>query len=425
MRKFVLYAALALAGVSALSSCNKSGNGELIGVQNRKAWYQSEPFGMIFVPSGVVQVGQSDQDVPFALNNPIKTVSIKAFYMDETEISNNEYRQFVQWVKDSLVHKKLGHVATSDGNGGKEVIDWSQQIDYSDAATADQLNDLYYPENQRMFNKREFNADSMVYLMQYQDYRAAAHDAMKPKAQRKDRSTFVIKKRVPIYPDTLCWVHDYAFAYNEPQTQNYFSHPAYDDYPVVGVSWMQARAFCVWRTKLLDDYREKNGDARQGYFRLPTEFEWEYAARGGRQENSYPWGGPYIRNKKGCFLANFKPGRGNYPDDGGLYTVKVTSYNPNDFGLYCMAGNVAEWTITAYNPSIASTVHDLNPDYQYNASDDEPIVRKRKVIRGGSWKDVGYMLQNSSRTYEYQDSAKSYIGFRCAIDFLGRSLDDF
>ena len=81
--------------------------------------------------------------------------------------------------------------------------------------------------------------------------------------------------------------------------------------------------------------------------------------------------------------------------------------------------------MTAYNPSIGTTVHDLNPDYQYNAADDEPVVRKRKVIRGGSWKDVAYMLENSSRTYEYQDSSKSYIGFRCALDFLGRSLDDF
>jgi len=423
MRNPILYAALAIAAIAALSSCSNSGNGELIGAQNRKPWFQSEPYGMVFVPSGVTQVGQSDQDVPFALNNPVKTVSIKAFYMDETEISNNEYRQFVEWVRDSLVHTALGHVTSNES--GKQLIDWTQEIDYTDPSIVQSLGNLMYPENERMFGKPEFDATKMNYLMMYQDFRAAAQNAMLPKAQRRARSEFVKKDTVNVYPDTLVWVHDFAFAYNEPQTQNYFAHPAYDDYPVVGVTWKQANAFCVWRTKLLEDYRVSNGEAKQGDFRLPTEYEWEYAARGGRSENQYPWGGPYIRNKRGCFLANFKPGRGNYPDDGGLYTVKVNSYNPNDFGLYCMSGNVAEWTITAYNPSIASTVHDLNPDYKYDAKDDGPLVLKRKTIRGGSWKDIGYLLQNSSRTYEYQDSAKSYIGFRCVIDFLGRDLSDF
>lgn len=423
MRKIILLA-IAAAAISSLSSCSNSGNGELIGVQDRKPWFQTEPYGTVFVPSGVLQVGQSDQDVPFALNNPLKTISIKAFYMDDTEISNNEYRQFVYWVRDSIAHKTMGHTTASEAGNG-DIIDWEQEIDYSDPATAQTLQPMMYPQNERMFGKMEFAANKLEYEYSYQDFKAAANDAMQPAAQRKARSEFVIKKKIMVYPDTLAWVHDFAFSYNEPQTQNYFGHPAYDDYPVVGVTWQQANAFCIWRTKLLNDFREKEGLSSNGDFRLPTEFEWEHAARGGRQENQYPWGGPYIRNRKGCFLANFKPGRGNYPDDGGLYTVKVTSYNPNDFGLYCMAGNAAEWTITAYEPSIYNTTHDLNPDYKYDAKDEDPIVLKRKVIRGGSWKDIGYMLQNSTRSYEYQDSAKSYVGFRCVMDFLGRDLGDF
>jgi formylglycine-generating enzyme required for sulfatase activity len=89
-----------------------------------------------------------------------------------------------------------------------------------------------------------------------------------------------------------------------------------------------------------------------------------------------------------------------------------------------MAGNVAEWTSNAYDEDAYDFEHDLNPDYQYNASDDEPNILKRKVIRGGSWKDVGYFLQNSSRAYEYKDTAKCYIGFRCVETYLGRAQGD-
>jgi gliding motility-associated lipoprotein GldK len=145
---------------------------------------------------------------------------------------------------------------------------------------------------------------------------------------------------------------------------------------------------------------------------LPTESEWEYAARGGIALNMYPWGGPYTRNDQGCFLANFKPLRGNYVD--------VGSYEPNEFGLYDMAGNVAEWTSGAYDESAYSFTHDMNPNYEYNALPSDPPALKRKVTRGGSWKDIGYYLQCATRTYEYQDTAKSYIGFRCVRTHLGK-----
>jgi formylglycine-generating enzyme required for sulfatase activity len=89
-----------------------------------------------------------------------------------------------------------------------------------------------------------------------------------------------------------------------------------------------------------------------------------------------------------------------------------------------MAGNAAEWTSNAFDESAYDFAHDLNPDYVYEAQDNEANVLKRKVIRGGSWKDVGYYLQTSSRTYEYQDTAKCYIGFRCVQTYLGRAKGD-
>jgi formylglycine-generating enzyme required for sulfatase activity len=118
--------------------------------------------------------------------------------------------------------------------------------------------------------------------------------------------------------------------------------------------------------------------------------------------------------------------RGNYLPDGGFHTVHIFSYSPNEWGFYNMAGNAAEWTSNAFEENGYDFEHDLNSDYTYEPSDDEKYqsVRQRKVIRGGSWKDVGFYLQNSSRTYEYQDTAKCYIGFRCVMTYLGRARGD-
>ena len=133
---------------------------------------------------------------------------------------------------------------------------------------------------------------------------------------------------------------------------------------------------------------------------------------GGLSGAKYPWGGPYTRNKKGCFLANFKPLRGNYISDGGFTTVPVGTYEPNGFGLYDMAGNVAEWTGDAFDESAYQVTHDLSPYYQITAKKSDNKILKRKVIRGGSWKDIAYFMQCGVRTYEYADSARSFIGFR-------------
>jgi len=239
-----------------------------------------------------------------------------------------------------------------------------------------------------------------------------------------DRSRFIIKERIHVYPDTMCWVRDFTYSFSDPMTQNYFWHTAYDNYPVVGVTWTQAKAFSVWRTQLYHSWLLSNGDLFVNDFRLPSETEWERGARGDLDQSPYPWGGPYIRNYNGCFLANFKPMRGRYFEDGGFHTVKVYSYNPNAFGLYCMAGNVSEWCSSAYEKAASEFTHDMNTDNQYDAKDGDHPNRKRKVIRGGSWKDIGFYLMNSTRTFEYQDTAKCYIGFRNVMTHLGRGGKD-
>ena len=195
----------------------------------------------------------------------------------------------------------------------------------------------------------------------------------------------------------------------------YFHHDAFSDYPVVGVTWKQAKAFCAWRTMYKNgSQRARNKDLVPN-FRLPTEAEWEYAARGGLQGSTYPWGGPYTKDDRGTFLANFKPLRGDYAVDCAFYTVEADSFEANDYGLYNMSGNVAEWVNSSYESDAYDYSSTLNP----NVNNSE---NNKKITRGGSWKDVKYYLQVSTRDYEYSDKLRSYIGFRTVHDYLGTEI---
>jgi gliding motility-associated lipoprotein GldK len=418
-----------------ISSCSTSGNGELIGIENRPIWNPTDPYGMVYLPQGSFNMGPGDQDVPYAHVSQHKTVSVAAFYMDETEITNNEYRQFVYWVRDSIARVLLGEA----GIPGYELIeedeygnfidppqiDWTKRLRWDDQEVREVLEDeLYLPEHERFYSRRQIDSRKLNFVYETQAIKDAARKTNRSQGQ-SDRSVFIDKVDLNIYPDTLVWAHDYAYSYNDPWTRNYFHHPSFDEYPVVGVNWKQAIAFSKWRTMILDEYLLERNEPLHDEFRLPTETEWEYAARGGLDLSPYPWGGPYTTNDKGCFLANFKPRRGNYTADGGVRTVKVGSYNPNNFGLYDMAGNVSEWTDNAYDESSFSFAHDMNMDFKYDADENDPDILKRKVIRGGSWKDISHYIQTGTRDYEYQDTAKSYVGFRNVITFLGRDKVDF
>ena len=141
-----------------------------------------------------------------------------------------------------------------------------------------------------------------------------------------------------LYPDTACWINDFPYSYNQPLAQNYFSHPAFDEYPVVGVSWDQAKIFCTWLSKELNEARAKKGLPALPNYRLPTEAEFEYAAIGLKPSTDgkpvyalYPWKGTRIWNEKAQYRANLKTDHGDYIDDGQMYTAPVGSYAPNGF----------------------------------------------------------------------------------------------
>ncbi|HVW15293.1 MAG TPA: SUMF1/EgtB/PvdO family nonheme iron enzyme [Mucilaginibacter sp.] len=438
--KQIYFLIVALAGGIVLGGCGKgSGDrGEVTGIPQRT--FRAEvPYGMVYIPAGSFLMGQTDQDVTFAQIAQTKQVTVPAFFMDETEITNSQYKQFVNWVRDSIAITNYlndpKYFITPKGananTNGKKYINWTYVKHYPISfnpsskkganANFNKLQGMFYQGDDKIFDRNELD----VRLLKYNYSLFVERDAANYRWDKtKKRSDFILRDTVAVYPDTLVWLSDFTYAANEPMVENYFSHPAYRNYPVVGVTWRQARAFTVWRTRYNDAYKDSHHLPHRAPYRLPTETEFEYAARGGRIGTDYPWGGPYIKNAKGCLLANFKPGRGNYTDDGGAYTVNVRSYFPNDYGLYNMAGNVAEWTSSAFDESASTFVHDLAPSLEYEAKPNDPPVLKRKVVRGGSWKDVGYFLQNSTRTYEYQDTAKSYIGFRCVTHYLGRDIKD-
>ena len=159
--KKLIYLSLFLA---ILSSCGNYGNGELTGVLGRQKWWTSEPYGMVFIEQGTYNMGPSDQDVPWAMTAQSKTVSISPFWMDETEITNNEYRHFVHWVRDSIARLKLGdefeQFLVTEDRYGEEIdpptLNWDERILWKDQEFKEVLEDMYYSENERFYRRKQF-----------------------------------------------------------------------------------------------------------------------------------------------------------------------------------------------------------------------------------------------------------------------------
>lgn len=393
----------------------KYDEGQLMGVLDREGWYQELPHGMVEIPGSTYFMGQADEDVAASQINYNRQVTVSSFFMDSEEITNNEYRQF-----------------------------------------------LY--EISKMISTQPRDVDNI----------GANYATLSPQVKQS------LREKLPLLiPNPDVWKEEFAYHYGDRMQQYYFDHSAFDNYPVVGITWEAADYFTQWRTYWLNESEyqmsqlsggglfgglfggggndgnaapagpagpvgnapagnagaaggqdvdpfatEAKIESRYPRFRLPTEAEWEYAARGGKEIVKYPWGGPYTRNKDGCFLANFKPGRGAYADDGYPYTAPVNAFLPNPFGLYNMAGNVAEWCQDDFSPVYNPLVWDLNPLFLYdpenNPNDRYSPHLKKKVVRGGAWNDVSYYIQTGTRTFEYRDVASASIGFRCAMDYLGK-----
>ena len=454
-------------------SCGRRGigssvGGELTGVPVGKVWNEPTPYNMVLISRGSYRMGPADVDSLWGITIPTRGVSVDNFWMDEAEITNSQYKQFVFWVRDSIIRERLADPAYAGddlykiteneyGDPVKPHLDWRIPIPWTRNTEEEEaaINSVYaiHPiTGEKMLDARQMNfryewfdaaeaakrqhrlnpqervlntdiaADPNEVIMISKDTayineqgRIVNETITRPLSSLYD---FVHTRIVNIYPDTTSWVNDFSNAHNEPYMRNYFSHPGYAHHPVVGVSWEAATAFCEWRTMFLRRGLQRDNVKIEQY-RLPTEAEWEMAARSGKTENKYPWESDSPLADDDCYLANFKPGEGAYASDRHLIPAKVRSYRPNSFGLYDMAGNVAEWTSTAYTESGNRMMSDMNPEYRYNAAQEDPYALKKKVVKGGSWKDISTFIRSDMRDAEHQNRGRSYIGFRCVRTQLG------
>ena len=442
--------------------------GEVTGVSG-SSLQEPAPYGMVLVKRGSLKMGTENTDSLWGKSVPTREISIDAFWMDEHEVTNSMYRQFVMWVRDSIIRERLADPAyggdetykieeDEEGEPIEPYLNWKKAIPWrnpdEDQERAIESVYTYHPFD----GTKMLDASQMNYRYEVFDYAMAAQRKYRLNPAERNLNTdvtvdpdevvwiskdtayiddegvihretitrplssmwdFVNTYIVNIYPDTTCWVNDFQNAENEHYMRTYFASAAYNDYPVVGVTWEQATAFCNWRTDYL--IRGLGGSAKYiQRYRLPTEAEWEFAARG-KDGDELPWKQEGVKSDKGCFYANFKPDRGNYTADGNLITSKVGIYSANSNGLYDMAGNVAEWTSTVYTDAGVLSMSDMNPELYYRAAREDPYALKRKSVRGGSWKDPESFIKSAWRTSEYQNVSRCYIGFRCVRTQVGSS----
>ena len=467
MNRRIIIVAVIVTAAAVLTGCMSSGSasasgrgGEVVGVGGGKSFKEPAPFGMTMVKRGFLKMGIDQQDTLWGKQTPVKEISVDGFWMDETEGTNSKYKQFVFWVRDSILRERLADPAyggdesykiTEDKNGDPVTphLDWKKSLPRKPNEDEQRAFESLYVTNP-VTGEKSLDASQLNYRYEVYDYTTAALRRNRLNPEERNLNTDVVVDPnevvmiskdtayiddegrivretinrplsgpwdflntyiINVYPDTTCWVNDFRNSDNEMYLRNYFSNPTYNDYPVVGVSWEQANAFCAWRT----DYLLKGLGPEARYvqrYRLPTEAEWEYAARG-KDGTEFPWENEDVKNGDGCFYANFKPDKGNYTKDGNLITSKVGIYSANTNGLFDMAGNVAEWTSTIYTEAGVDAMNDLNPQLEYKAAKEDPYRLKKKSVRGGSWKDPESYIRSAWRSWEYQNQPRSYIGFRC------------
>jgi formylglycine-generating enzyme required for sulfatase activity len=518
------------------------------------------PPGMVYVPGGSVTIKYSQSSTD---TNSKKRVSLSSFYIDKTEVTNQQYRMFTEWVIDSIAIvnylKDDKWFLDPPPGGWKDDAAKTETTKVDTAAVKDTLlsalgGDMSAtaaapaaattptvaatPANAVTdSNGRQIRRRINWEIVKHKDIFESNDDEIKAKiAPMFDPVTGKIKEElytysytylkatgtnknvkigeyatesINVYPDEKIWFKDLNNSQVDILVENYFTQPPFDDYPVVGVTWKQARAFAAWRSHTNFDYANI-ADYLKYYklqYSLPSEAQWVYAAGKDIKNSNQPvatpepepeatpdsvataattapvtdstgaampatdsaalsaitaatdapaapaaededGGGkkkkkkkkknsddeeqveevavvapakpdknatPVDKDRNGSLLVNFKQEEGDYTEDGANFTLPVMSYSPNEFGVYNMIGNVAEWVLDAYSPSAFAFVSDVNPVLLYDADPKDGDAMKRKVVRGGSFVSNAKALSPFTRDYELQDNVHCYIGFRCVM----------
>ena len=298
--KKILHILSAILLVSVAVSCatgsRNSMGGEVTGVGGT-SWAEPTPYGMVLVSRGSVKMGPAKDDSLWNLRADQRGVSVDAFWMDETEITNAKYKQFVFWVRDSIIRERLADPSYGgneeynieedrEGNPVTPHLNWNKAIPWRNANEDEQraIESLY--RINPITGVKELDPEQLNYRYEIYNHTEAAKRKNRLNAARREYNTdrpvptelpliskdtafvnddgeiisqtvtraltgpydFVNTYIVNVYPDTTAWINDFDNAYNEPYVRMYFSHGGYSDYPVVGVSWEQANAFANWRT---------------------------------------------------------------------------------------------------------------------------------------------------------------------------------
>ena len=316
-----------------------------------------------------------------------KTVTGPSFFISKYEVTNKEYRDFVEdcivvWMKENRpeIAKKYKFESVEYLNA---VATW---LGYVDSTEISRTPISTWKE---LLTKR-LNWNKIQY------------------------------KGVPIYPKTEAWMNKTNLSFNEPMRDYYFSHPSYNDYPVTCVSVNQAIKYCEWYTEKHPVISNSKIQSEIVEFRLPTELEWERAAsvvaeKPSKKSSGSPVNNNFLRNSKGNYIANFRPSHNDFLNHP-YFQTSVESYFPNDAGCFNMQGNVAELTMTPLTANISESLvaKPEIPNYFVSSWND---LRNKKtiegyIVKGGAWNLPEAACTIGSRTLIQVDEAKSYVGFR-------------